>query len=445
LTTRSFIEQTADALNSRMHEFRRTSLLTSSLLRSAAIALTLALTPFPALAQSSHPPLLRMTQPIVDKNFYLFSALGRSSAAQRALAADPEIQRIVAARRGAIDGAVRRCKQDVVCQLHAITWTDEEILAVSLALQQLGDTNPAVKGVIDNDVRPSVVYPLLSKLSSGQLLARAWEICAHGLNNMIAVYGEGAAPRYPEIDSISFDMKSDEAKQRVAAVVAAESTPDAASHPFYELSLQTALTLLNLNHRDEAGRFEPMEDGENKAALAAIATTAWQNYPYTVIVVPGLGPSDLQTALTEGGRQRATFAAVAYRAHKAPFILVSGGYVHPSQTRFSEAIEMKRALMTDLHIPESAIIVDPHARHTTTNMRNAVREMFRYGIPTDKPGLVVSNSGQVASIMEAQLPRSLRELGYLPFRIVGKNSDTEAIFLPLIDSLEQDPAEPLDP
>jgi uncharacterized SAM-binding protein YcdF (DUF218 family) len=103
----------------------------------------------------------------------------------------------------------------------------------------------------------------------------------------------------------------------------------------------------------------------------------------------------LQTALTAGGRQRATHAALDYRAHKAPFILVSGGYVHPSQTRFSEAIEMKRALMTDLHIPESAIIVDPHARHTTTNMRNAVREMFRYGIPTDKPGLVVSDSGQV--------------------------------------------------
>jgi hypothetical protein len=157
-----------------------------------------------------------MTQPIVDKNFYLFSALERSSAAMQELASDPEIQRIVAARRIAIDGAARRCKQDVACQLHAITWTDEEILAVSLALQQLGDTNPAVKAVVEADVRPSVAYPLLSKLSSGALLARAWELCAHGVNNIIAVYGEGAAPRYPEIDSISFDMKSDEAKQRVA-------------------------------------------------------------------------------------------------------------------------------------------------------------------------------------------------------------------------------------
>lgn len=419
-------------------------MFTSSLLRYTAIAFGVALLSLPAMAQS-RPPLLRMSQPIVDKNFYLFSALGRSSAAEQALVADPQIAQIVTARRTALDYAERRCKQDVVCQLHAIAWTDEEILTVSLALQQLGDNVPAVKAVVDNDMRPAMVYPLLSKLSSGQMLARAWEICAHGLNNIVAVYGQGAAPRYPEIDSISFDMKSDEAKQRITAVVAAESTPDAATHPFYQLTLQTALALLNLNHRDEAGRHEPMEDGVNKAAVAAIARTAWQKYPYTVIVVPGAGPSDPQTALSKGGTQRITLAAAAYREHEAPFILVSGGYVHPSQTRFSEAIEMKRSLIADLHVPESAIIVDPHARHTTTNLRNAVREMFRYGIPTDKPGLVISNSGQVASIMAAQLPRCELELGYAPYRIMGKNSDTEAIFLPLVDSLEEDPADPLDP
>jgi hypothetical protein len=416
----------------------------SSLLRSATVVLAFALMSSPALAQS-HPSPLRMTQPIVDKNFYLFSALARSAAAQQAIGADPDIARIVAARRDLVGEFERRCKGDVACQLHAISWTDEEILAVSLALQQLGDNDPAVKSVVDNDLRPAMVYPLLSKLSSGQMLAHAWEICAHGLNTIIAVYGEGAAPRYPEIDSISFDMKSDEAKQRVAAVITAESGPDATAHPFYDLTLQTALTLLALNHRDEAGRHEPMEDGVNKMAIAAIATTAWQNYPYTVIVVPGLGPNDPQTALTEGGRQRITLAAQAYREHKAPFILVSGGYVHPAQTRFSEAIEMKRALIADLHVPEAAIIVDPHARHTTTNMRNAVREIFRYGIPTDKPGLVVSDRGQLGSILTAQLPRCEIELGYAPYKVVGKNSDTEGAFLPLIDALEEDPADPLDP
>jgi DUF218 domain len=419
-------------------------LLRSSLLWNASVVLTLTLMSSPVIAQS-HPPILHMTQPIVDKDFYLLSALDRSAGAQQALATDPEIARIVSARRELIDNAERRCKQDVVCQLAAIKWTDEDILDVSLALQQIGDNEPAVKSVVDNDVRPAMVYPLLSKLSSGQLLARAWEICARGLNNILAVYGNGAAPRYPLIDTISFDMKSDEAKQRVTAVVAAESGSAASTHPFYELTLRTALTLLNLNHRDEAGRHEPLETGENKAAVAAIAATAWQNYPYSVIVIPGRGPDDLQTPLSAGSRVRVTLAAQAYRAHKAPFILVSGGYVHPSQTRFSEAIEMKRALVTDLRVPEAAIIVDPHARHTTTNMRNAVREMFRYGFPTDKPGLVISEPFQITSLLQAQLPRSERELGYEPYRIVKKNSDNEFIFLPLVESLEQDPADPLDP
>ncbi len=431
MTPTAFIEQTARVFN-------------LSRARNAAVVLAFALLPSPALAQS-HPAPLRMTQPIVDKDFYLLAALNRSAAAQQAIAADAEIARVVSARQELLGYTVPRCKGDVVCQLHAITWTDEDILDVSLALQQLGDNDPAVKAVVDGDLRPAMVYPLLSKLSSGQMLARAWEICAHGLNNVVAVYGEGAAPRYPEIDSISFDMTSDAAKQRIAAVVAAESGTDAAAHPFYELTLQTALALLDLNHRDEAGRHEPMEDGVNKAAVAAIAVTAWQKYPYTVIVVPGAGPDDRQTALSKGGLRRITLAAQAYDAHKAPFILVSGGYVHPSQTRFSEAIEMKRALIAQFHVPEAAIIVDPHARHTTTNMRNAVREMFRDGIPTDKPGLVVSDAGQVRSILTAQLPRCELELGYAPYRVVGENSANEGIFLPLIDSLEQDPADPLDP
>jgi uncharacterized SAM-binding protein YcdF (DUF218 family) len=31
---------------------------------------------------------------------------------------------------------------------------------------------------------------------------------------------------------------------------------------------------------------------------------------------------------------------------------------------------MKRSLMADYGVPENAILIDPHARHTTTNMRN---------------------------------------------------------------------------
>jgi hypothetical protein len=35
----------------------------------------------------------------------------------------------------------------------------------------------------------------------------------------------------------------------------------------------------------------------------------------------------------------------------------SGG-LHPSQTRFAEALKMKKALLTDYHVPETAILID---------------------------------------------------------------------------------------
>jgi hypothetical protein len=204
--------------------------------------------------------------------------------------------------------------------------------------------------------------------------------------------------------------------------------------------------LLSLNHRDEAGRLEPMESGVNEAALQSIPSIPWSKFEYSVIVVPGAGPEDPDTALSEEGRARVTLAAEAYHAGKAPFILLSGGYVHPAQTRFAEAVEMKKVLLADYHIPEAALLVDPHARHTTTNMRNAAREIYRYHMPMNKAALVVSDaeqSGYIAS--QSFADRCLKELGYLPYQIVGRPLPTSVSFLPQMDSLQLDPLDPLDP
>jgi hypothetical protein len=136
----------------------------------------------------------------------------------------------------------------------------------------------------------------------------------------------------------------------------------------------------------------------------------------------------------------------AYHAGKAPFILVSGGYVHPSQTRFAEAVEMKKALLNDYHVPEAAILVDPHARHTTTNMRDAAREIYRYNMPMNKPALVVSDAAQIGYIAgQIFAVRCMKELGYLPYQVVNRPSETSLVFLPLKESLQQDPMDPLDP
>ncbi|HTX42001.1 MAG TPA: YdcF family protein [Acidobacteriaceae bacterium] len=389
---------------------------------------------------------LPMHNPLQDKNFYLFSVLGQNSEIRNALTGDPALASIAAYRRRNVDQALRLCKSNADCELKTLFWTDEEINHVSGALFSLDRNNPQFRRQVDRELRSSGAYVLDEKQSPAVLLDDAWEICARGVDDILSVYGQGAAPRYPLIDSSSFDVNSPEFQQRLDALV---RTVDAASSPsqlFFDPSLSAALRLLEMNHRDEAGRLEPMQAGVNAAAVRAIRSTIWKKYPYSVIIVPGAGPGDRITPLSKAGRNRCALAAEAYHAGKAPFVLVSGGFVHPSQTRFSEALEMKKALLDEFNVPESAILVDPHARHTTTNMRNAAREIFRYGMPMDKPALVVSDSAQIGYIASQSLAdRCMRELGYMPYRIASRPSDTSLVVAPSIDSLEQDPMDPLDP
>jgi hypothetical protein len=392
------------------------------------------------------PKPLPLHSPVQDKDFYLLSLLEANPEARSVLVADPTLSGIAAERQRFVMLEQRLCKGNAVCMLKAFLWTDEEIHTVSLALAGSYKEHPQIQKLVDRDLRSSGAYVIYQKQSGDILLANAWEICARGMNDVISVYGQGTAPRYPAIDSISFDVNSPDFQQHIAALVDQISAQTSETDPFFEPSLKAALQLLTLNHRDEAGRHEPMEAGVNEAAVKAISATKWGHFDYSVIVVPGAGPGNPNVALSDAGRKRIALAAEAWHAGKAPFILVSGGYVHPSQTRFSEAMEMKKALLSDYNVPEAAILVDPHARHTTTNMRNAAREIYRYGIPMSKPALMISDAAQTGYIAgQPFADRCLKELGYMPYKILSRPGDTSLVFLPTIESLEEDPMDPLDP
>ncbi len=381
---------------------------------------------------------------IEDKNFYLLSLFQTNTEISNVLASDKALEQLNSMRQQRLKLALQTCHQNSDCLLRPLTWADEDIQSVSIALTRIYQSNPDVRKIIDRELQESGAYVLYQQRGGQDLLVSAWVLCAHGLNDVLAVYGEGSRPRYPKIDSISFDTHSADFLERVTSLT--EQISAVTDKLFFEPSLTAALQLLALNHRDEAGRFEPMQEKINKAALRSISSTHWDRYAFSVIVVPGEGPEDPNVALAEVGRKRTALAAEAYHAGKAPFILVSGGYVHPSQTHFAEAIEMKKALLRDYHVPEEAILVDPHARHTTTNMRNAVREIYRYGMPMNKPALVVSDPSQITYIQSQSLAeRCRKELGYVPYKIVARPSNTSLIFLPSIESLQQNPMDPLDP
>jgi hypothetical protein len=168
-------------------------------------------------------------------------------------------------------------------------------------------------------------------------------------------------------------------------------------------------------------------------------------YKYSLILVPGAGPDDPATPLSAEGMLRCRLAALQYRKGLAPFILTSGGKVHPYKTRYCEATEMKKYLVDKLHIPANAILIDPHARHTTTNMRNAVRMIHRYGIPFDKLALTCTTRGQSAMIEKTLIDRCKRELNEAPYKIGKRLSETEMEFYPLMEALQINPLEPIDP
>ena len=215
---------------------------------------------------------------------------------------------------------------------------------------------------------------------------------------------------------------------------------------FYDPALGFARRLLDANRRDEAGRFEPLHEGENAAAYRRVSTVDWSRYAYSAILVPGAGPDRPGVRLDPWAKMRLELAVARYRAGKAPFLIVSGGFMHPNQTPFNEAFEMKQSLIKDFGVPADAILIDPHARHTTTNLRNAARLYYRYGMPSDKAMLITNDASQSAYVSGTVFrDRCLRELGYQPGVVGQRLSRFDVEFRPGIESLHADARDPLDP
>jgi uncharacterized SAM-binding protein YcdF (DUF218 family) len=281
------------------------------------------------------------------------------------------------------------------------------------------------------------------RLSDTEMLTAGWKDAANGMNRLLSVYCLGNDPLYKQIDKVSFDVSSEEYRKLLKVKI---TEIKLSKDPlFFEPTLNFALKLLEANRRDEAGRYEPLEAGENKTCLYNLRKIKWSDYPYSFILVLGSGPED-SAKLSKIGAKRADQAAQLFLEHKAPLIIFSGGHVHPMQTPYNEAIEMKKYVMEKFKIPERSILIDPHARHTTTNFRNAARLVFRYGIPADLKAVVTSSEDHIAyTANESFRSRCLKELGYSPMEFITQISPIAAEFKPSVASLFFDANDPLDP
>lgn len=383
---------------------------------------------------------------VQDKNFYLLSALEATPEARRLLNSDPALTKLSESKRENLSKATQSCKLDLDCYAAALEWTEPETTAAGERLRDLYRKNDALKRLVDGPLRQSRIFQRYHDKTGDALLSQAWLDAVRGIDNVIDVYGLGRPPRYPQIDSVTYDVKSDSYRQVVRKIAETVQDQESASDLFFDPALRFALYLMDANGRDEAGRLEPLDKGENAAAIRHIASIAWNRFPYSVILVPGAGPDRLGVNLSPSGKMRLILAAKRFREGKAPLILVSGGFVHPLQTPYSEAVEMQKCLIANLGIPAEAILIDPHARHTTTNLRNAARQIYRYGIPFDKVALITTDTDQSRYIEDAGFAdRCMKELGYKPYRLRARISPFDLEFLPVIDSLQADAMDPLDP
>ena len=348
--------------------------------------------------------------------------------------------------KGLTDERVKALKKAASC--HNVGCFDQStrfdagtIETVATELQALAHA-PAFKLLSKTDLRPSGAFIKYSAQADTEMLVAGWKDAANGLNRILSVYCLGNNPRYKDIDKVSFDVT----KEEYVNLLKAKTREINLSREslFFEPTLNFALKLLEINRRDEAGRYEPLEQGENKAAVQSLKNIKWSDYPYSFILVLGSGPSDSRRISPLGAR-RADVGAQLFLQHKAPLIILSGGHVHPMQTPYCEAIEMKKYLMEKFKIPETRILVDPYARHTTTNFRNSARLAFRYQVPTTLALVTSSESHITTSIADEFRIRCINELGYFPIEFIKRISPVEAEFRPSIASLFFDANDPLDP
>jgi hypothetical protein len=360
----------------------------------------------PVVAQAMAKPVGdRVIAALSRRLFPLFDTIGGDPAALDRVKAKPGVATMLVARAG------RRtaCADDVTCIAQALVWTPSETSILAEATPQG-----------------------MSSADDGAAAQARREI--EGVNGILRTFGLSQVPRYPQIDGPG-PIDPLETRARLQAADWLSRT-----------SMDFALALLDVSDRTDAIGFDPLTGGLNAAGMKRARSLDWKRWRYTAIIVTGVGPETPDTALSPFGKYHVRLAADRFARGDIALIIVTGGRAHPRATRFTEAEQMRAALIERYGVPADAIVIEPYARHTTTNLRNATRLLATLGAPLDRDTLIVCNPGQSEAIASAAfVQRNLTELGYAPGKVGRRLSPTEVEFRPSPLSLRVDPRDPLDP
>jgi hypothetical protein len=410
----------------------------------AVLGLTLVSIPATAWAQDPKGYTAPFADTLETRVFPLFAMLHSADGWAEALRGDAVLRKLAAERAARVPKDA--CAPSPQCLADAWLWTEADIATVDARLRLLLRDRRLTETLVAAQMRRSGRFARYSTRPDVELVATAWAEAAAAINRVIAVYAKGVAPRYPKIDATIFDATAPE----FATILSAHGVATAAlvrdGDLFFDPALRYAVGLLQMGERAEAGSFRPLLGGENAAAVRASGKMDWPKHPYTALLVFGHGPEDVRSRTGVMGHIRMRIAAELFARGLAPFLIVSGGNVHPNRTPFNEAVEMKRLLIEQHGIPADRILIEPHARHTTTNLRNTARLLLAAGFPADRPALIVSDHQTIRYIGSSVLTeRNLREMGVQP-GVVSPGPDQFSLrFMPAPIAFHVEAADPLDP
>ncbi|KAF2165585.1 hypothetical protein M409DRAFT_55487 [Zasmidium cellare ATCC 36951] len=294
----------------------------------------------------------------------------------------------------------------------------------------------------------TIAAALKASNASGALIS-AWPQYVNGTNHILRVYGDGDSPLYPEIDSISYTANSSEYELFLGTL----NNFTATGHPPLPPPIDAfafASSLLSANDRLEAIAYPDLwiSPELNGPALRHSRHLDWDRYRYAAILIPGEGPEIYGVPLSPLGKLRSRIAASFFaKPNTAPFLIPSGGNVHPNLTTYTEALEMSKWLQSQLNVKVDNIAIEPYARHTTTNLRNGARVLQRLGAPKGKKVLIVTDRSQRDSIASRSFAlRCQNELGYVTGDIGPTLGLFEVEWVPDYGKCAfVDPIDPLDP
>jgi hypothetical protein len=391
---------------------------------------------------------LELKDYIQDKNFFLLSMLLRNDEVRQSVFQNSVLDQYSEQKENALQQSITNCGGNASCLVNALKWSNEEIEEISIALSEMTNTSNVLNQMINEHLRPSGFFEKYKFADNRSFIRQAWADAAMGINFIMDVYVLGEIPKDEVSDGPLYQIGDQDYHNKIFGKAEEILVNVDNTSLFFSINLQLALSLLYINNRDEAGRFEPMQAGENKAAFDKLGTVNFDEYEYSVIVTLGDSPNSAgdDYNISESAKIRVQLASQRFYDGLAPFILFTGANVYPNHSPYHEAIEMKKWAMLNYGIPEANIIVDPHARHTTTNLRNASRLLIRYGFPLEKKGLITTREGQSEYVTSTSFSNNcLNEFGFFPVILGNRISEFDVEFLPKIISLHAESQDPLDP